>query len=305
MSTLTRNQGWLEALRSELDPAKWRVAAAVLGPGFAGKRVETNQEERREAAKTLLAEWPAEFGAPPAYLREIADGKNAEWIERKAKLFECGEFSDRGVNVSPADLQKLASSFDSPVPILIEHTETPLRLGYLTDVEAIGAELFGTLALTKEANDFIEDSAAKSLSLSVSKSLDKIHEVSIVSNPRIESAKLFCKDFRDCEPISEWKREAISLREKLANDEIEKAVAQFNLSPAVRNRAIELLRCAKDERVKECVLELLAAIPKTVHFGEIAPAGPISSHDLSAEEERFYTQHFPGIDPRDIAKRRF
>lgn len=243
-------------------------------------RLDLPANEKRVAANQLLSSWNAEFGAPPAYLQEIAEGRDAEWIERKAKLFECGEYCDRGVSVSPSDLQRLASCFDSPVPILIEHTETPLRLGYLTDVEAIGPELFGTLALTKEANDLIEESGAKALSLSVSKSLERIHEVSIVSNPRVESARLFCANFRDCEPISEWKREALSLRNRLNNDEIERSVAQFGLSPAMRNRAIELLRCAKDQRTKECALALLAAIPKTVHFGEIAPSGPVSSHDF-------------------------
>ncbi len=44
------------------------------------------------------------------------------------------------------------------MPLLIEHATSPLELGYLTSVEADGGELFGTVALSAEANVLIEKS---------------------------------------------------------------------------------------------------------------------------------------------------
>ncbi|MCH7903160.1 MAG: hypothetical protein IH944_01180 [Armatimonadetes bacterium] len=38
----------------------------------------------------------------------------------------------------------------------IEHATSPLELGYLTSVEADDGELFGTVALSAEANDLTE-----------------------------------------------------------------------------------------------------------------------------------------------------
>lgn len=125
-----------------------------------------------------------------------------EWIERRAKLFETGNFPDKGVRVSMEDLAALAASFKGPVPVLIEHSDSALQMGFLTRVEALGDELFGTVALTKEANELLEASGAKSLSLGLSTDLSEIREVSIVRNPRVADAELysgfcFCGEFDD------------------------------------------------------------------------------------------------------------
>ncbi len=284
---------------------KRRLGAATKpGQDIPGAKEETPASERRTRAKSVIDKSDMTPGDPRAILDQAASGENTEWVERRAKLFECGEYSDRGLNVSPDHLQKMAMNFDAPVPVLIEHTESPFRLGYLTDVEALGPELFGTLSLTKEANDLIETSGSKSLSISVANSLDKIYEVSIVGNPRVESARLFCENFRDETTSNRWKLEALQLRQRIDKEETEKCVASFGLPPAVKSKAIALLEAASEASIKERTLALLSALPKLLHFGELAPSGPATSHDLTAEEAHFYAEHFPGIDPRDIAKRR-
>ena len=90
------------------------------------------------------------------------------WIERRAKLFHTGDFPDKGVTITQETLGALVRSFSEPVPVLIEHAESPLELGFLTSVEAIGDELFGTISLTPEANALVERSGARGLSLGLS-----------------------------------------------------------------------------------------------------------------------------------------
>src|SRR5687767_10849414 len=113
------------------------------------------------------------------------------WIERSAKLFEAGEFPEKGVSITPEQLAGLAGAFQDPVPVLIEHSESPLELGYLTSVQVMGDELFGTVSFTPEAHVLVERSGARSLSLGLTPDLTRIREVSLVRNPRIESAQLF------------------------------------------------------------------------------------------------------------------
>ncbi len=153
--------------------------AAELGPGYLGKRRESSFTEREALAQGLGEE------SPPYLLSGSA------WIERRAKLFEAGEYPDKGVTVTPEHLTQLATSFDLPVPVLIEHSDSPLELGYLTAVEHAGNDLFGTLALTTEANALVERSGARSLSLGLAPDLTEIREVSLVRNPRVASAQLY------------------------------------------------------------------------------------------------------------------
>jgi len=89
-----------------------RIAAAKLGPGFRGERENLSDEERTEAAKELLREWERNaLGAPPAYLIEIAHGVHPSWRDRKAKLFEIGEYSDKSLTARQEDLVRLAQNF--------------------------------------------------------------------------------------------------------------------------------------------------------------------------------------------------
>ena len=58
-------------------------------------------------------------------------GPGADWVRRRAKLFEAGDYPDKGVTVAPETLQALANGFSQPVPVLVEHAESPLQLGFL------------------------------------------------------------------------------------------------------------------------------------------------------------------------------
>ena len=116
----------------------------------------------------------------------------SEMIERTAKLFESGEYADRGLTVTNDDLDRLAGSF-AEVPVKIEHTQTPFdgALGQLRSIGRIGKELFGKIAFTPEAWALASKAGAKKLSIAISRDLSRITEVSLVSNPRVLGAAVF------------------------------------------------------------------------------------------------------------------
>lgn len=280
--------------------------AAALGPGYRGARLAISDAERIERAKELIQAWDDEtLGEPPEYVVRLSQGEVQQWVERRAKLFEIGEYEDKGLLVREEDLQRLASNFDFPVSVLIEHVENPLRLGYLTSVEALGPELFGTLALTPEADSLLEKSDARSLSLSVSRDLDRIFEVSIVSNPRVETARLFCDDFRALGSHGA-QRKVAELQERLRKTETERLVDDLvrkgQLAPASRDSAVALLFSAQDD-VRAKVEVFLRSLPPAFLPGETVPMSH-SRADVSAEEAEFYARTFPDLNLNEILKRR-
>ena len=75
------------------------------------------------------------------------DVGSTAWVTREAKLFEAGAYPDKGIEVSEEDLTALVEGFAAPVPLLIEHAESPLQMGFLTSVVRKGRELLGRLSL--------------------------------------------------------------------------------------------------------------------------------------------------------------
>ncbi len=292
--------------QATLDADRLLADAAALGPGYRGTRLKMSDAQRIERAKELMQAWDdATLGQPPEYLVRLSQGELQEWLERRAKLFEIGEYEDKGLVVREEDLQRLADNFQFPVSVLIEHVENPLRLGYLTSVEALGPELFGTLALTPEADKLLEKSGAQSLSLSVSRDLEQILEVSIVSNPRVETARLFCEDFRDSASRG-VQRKVVELQERLRQTETERLVDDLvrkgQLPPASRESAVALLFSAREE-MRGKVEAFLESLPPAFLPGEIVPMSQ-SRPEVSAEEAEFYARTFPDLDLGEILKHR-
>lgn len=248
-------------------------------------------------------------------------GVSQDWIDRRAKLFEAGEFPDKDLVVTPAQVEALQRSFQKPVPVLIEHASSPLEIGYLTSVEASGGELFGQISLTPEANALIERSGARSLSIGLTPDLSEIVEVSLVENPRVPSARLFTDGIQLFGTLEEtelgWKERFHALRESLsvraAEETVDRFVREGKLLPSQRPHASALLRIDEPVRfgtgmrpVRDLLLDMLSLQPRHSLFKEHAP---VSTEDHSAvlmmpEEAEFYRKHFPGVELSEIAKRR-
>ncbi len=216
----------------------------------------------------------------------------AEWVERRAKLFEAGDFPDKGVTVTAAHLEAWVRNFANPVPVLIEHAESPLQMGALRAVEREGDVLFGVVALSPEADALIEKSGAGALSLGISPDLLAIREVSLVRNPRVKDARLFF--VTPAEDLNAYVRQGKLLP------------AQVPFARAILGASQSVEFGGDRKPLRQLLIAMIERQPPHALFAETAPvpSGDFSSTLMLPEEAAFYRRHFPDVSLEEIAKRR-
>ena len=116
------------------------------------------------------------------------------WIERPAKLFEAGEYPDKGITVTEEDLDKIIAGTPS-ANIKVEHMPTPFdgALGAIHSLYRKGKELLGTFRVPDYVWNLMEASGAKNSQRRHQDGQKGIGEVSLVRDPRVESAAVFKK----------------------------------------------------------------------------------------------------------------
>ncbi|CAN5639192.1 hypothetical protein BH11ARM2_BH11ARM2_25110 [soil metagenome] len=215
------------------------------------------------------------------------------WVIRTAKLFEAGVYADKGVTATVEDLATLAMKFNGPVPVWVEHADSPLKLGELASVAAIGGELFGTLRFPPEAHALIERSGAKSLSVGFAADMGAILEVSLVRNPRVASARIFSEG----SVVFEGR-----LDEGSPSSEVAGWVREGRLSPAQAPFARALLSGNDAAAARE----LIRRGPERELFTRTTPPPHDPEADaalLTFSEAEFYRRHFPDVPLALIASR--
>lgn len=280
-----------------------RQRAAELGPGFRGVRRSAPDSERAWLAEELRTHGIE----APSYLLSPTI-----WVDRSAKLFEAGDYPDKGISVSQEDLVALENGFSLPVPILVEHIVSPIEFGYVTSVRRNGRDLFGTLTLHSEADALLRRSGARSLSVGLGPDLRSIQEVSIVRHPRVESAQLFHETTIALEGYVFDGEERREEERQKAERKLRDFVAEGKLCPAQQEMASALLasEAAIDfgnnrRLVRDLLLAMIERQPPTSLFHETVPANPDNgSHLMLPEEVAFYKRHFPGVSLEEIAHRR-
>jgi hypothetical protein len=113
-------------------------------------------------------------------------------VEREALLMEAGEYPDKGAIITEESLQQMAES-GVGAPVIVEHRPA-LVLGWIRELWRKGKQLWGKLALKPHANQLIEESAVKGLSVGLRRTPDggyALHEVSLTTHPRVQNAQLF------------------------------------------------------------------------------------------------------------------
>jgi hypothetical protein len=118
--------------------------------------------------------------------------REGEYVIRRGKIFEGGDFPDKSLFMTPAELAAAVAAF-SPVPIDLAHTSTVLdgQLGELRSVEvgADGWTLFGSVALPAWLDPLLESTGRK-VSATWNRLTKRLEGLALVQFPRIEDAAL-------------------------------------------------------------------------------------------------------------------
>lgn len=122
---------------------------------------------------------------------------------RVARLFVAGEFPDKNLTVTEADLDGLITRFHATGarrPVQIEHIVSPLDpLGEVVGLHRCGAELFGLLVFSAGVEAHLQKRGVENVSVALVRENDvngdtggfSLKEVSLVLKGRIPSATLF------------------------------------------------------------------------------------------------------------------
>ena len=113
-----------------------------------------------------------------------------QYVEREADLFEAGAYPDRKLTVTEADIERLAKQTE-PAPIHVEHSGGSLKLGEVTGFQAAGRWLKGIVRLYPEADALLGRNGLRTLSVAVTRALDRVTEVSVTGRPRVAGARMF------------------------------------------------------------------------------------------------------------------
>lgn len=229
-------------------------------------------------------------------------------VEKDAKIFEAGEYPDKGISVGEEDLDAIIGNFEE-VPVKIEHVDSPLDpLGTVKRIWRQGRDLFARLAFPEDLAAFLQRRGVKRLSVALHKDPLRLAEVSLVLSPRVADAAMFGRtaesnpqsggevnvdmsdrDTKDKE-IEELR---FALRAKDVDAKVAHLKAEGKLVPASEQYAREIM-LRGDEKITfgesettiaflfECFLENQ---PKVLTFGETTPGVRSPDTPLSAEEE--------------------
>lgn len=253
-----------------------------------------------------------------------------EVVERDARLFAAGDYPDRGISVTEADLDRIIQNH-KPVPIRFEHMDAPVELGWVGRIWRKGGELFGRLAFNPSAWELIASSGARKLSAAIKRDLSRIVEVSIVRHPRVADAVIFrsgdggsdtCFDFcieegglfmtdkpdesrfsqKDTELADRFRRHKVDAQIDLlkrdgriipASEPYARAILNLDDSQTV------IFADGAQKSVAETFLAFLEAQPKVIEFAELA-GGAQNTVEISPAERELCDKL--GISPESFAK---
>lgn len=115
-----------------------------------------------------------------------------DYVIRSGKLFECGDFEDKGFQMSPEEMVAAIDQFQV-CPVDLEHTDSVLtgKLGEVRSIELAedGWSLNGTVALPQWLDDAIGDTPCK-VSATWDRESKTLQGLALVLNPRVEDAAL-------------------------------------------------------------------------------------------------------------------
>jgi hypothetical protein len=115
---------------------------------------------------------------------------SGDTVIRSGKVFECGDYPDKGFSLTEAEADAAITGFKS-VNNDLEHKRTILdgKLGSLSGLKRVGNELFGSVSIPKWLHEAVGNTPIKtSLAWDIAKKT--IVGLGLVLNPRIADAQL-------------------------------------------------------------------------------------------------------------------
>ena len=217
---------------------------------------------------------------------------------KRAKIFEAGDYKDKGINVREEDLNLFVENF-VPCRVKIEHTDSAFDniFGKVLEIYKQGKELFAKIDFSEEAWKLMEKAGAKALSVAINNNEKFISEISVVKNPRVADARVFCFDMDFSERENLLEKENRELKRKIALMEGEKLAdlyfAQGKITPGNMDIAKELLMCENivtfgenDLPVRQLFEKFLENIPVCVDFSEMKKEVNKRIDDTFTKEQR-------------------
>lgn len=315
-----------------------RAAAALSPGGFRGRRVQLPAAAIEQVKRRIRKEYgrlgvededipeSVRFGGEgEIVLFEFEDCPDLMPVEKDAKIFEAGDYPDKGITIGEQDLDMIVDNF-AEVPVKVEHMDSPLDpLGLVKRIWRRGKELFARLSFPQDLAAFLERRGVKKLSVALYQHPLRLAEVSLVLSPRVPSAAMFgnkpaCLRRADGEEVSEQMnhteeseaspagheqfraeaerdKEIAELRFALRAKDVEALLAELKaqgkIVPASEQYAREILLQGDGKvtfgdgevTVAQLFERFLDAQPNVIRFGELAPGAQASTGLLSVEEE--------------------
>lgn len=232
---------------------------------------------------------------------------NEVLAERDAKIFEAGDYPDKGIVITKQDLDDIIKRFQS-APVMIEHMNTPLDpLGWVKRIWRKGDSLFGNLTFPKEIAEFLDKRGIKKLSVAINKNPLSLSEVSLVLNPRVQSAAIFnqksilMEDSENMENeekgyqqmVSELREMKFAIKCKEVDEKIAALRLDGKLIPASEVYAREILLKGDGKisfadnifTVSELFERFLETQPKVITFDESAAADMKSPMKMLSDKD--------------------
>ena len=254
-------------------------------------------------------------------------------VERDARLLVAGDYPGKNLHVTEADLDALVTNFRGPVPVKVEHIDSPLDpLGQVVRVWRQGRALMGRVSFPAAMAAFLSERGAAKLSCGLLKEPAwTLLEASLTLTPHVPTATLLSDTERA--ELVRLRQETAHLRAGRLDAQIGQLKAAGKLVPAAEPFARALLSAGGGtvvtlsdpqssggdaQSVGEVFLRFLAAQPPVVNFAEMAKAqvgtklsgggAGVAGADpdgdgepeLSAEHREVCKRM--GLDPQEVAR---
>jgi DNA topoisomerase IB len=196
-------------------------------------------------------------------------GEMSDFITRDVQMFQAGNYPDKGVSVTVADLHNMAKN-SGRVPIQVGHVEPEFRLGEAHSYHVIDDWLYGKFDLHPAADTLLTINGMKNVSVGMNPSKTHLLEVSATGSPRVQGARMFsneaCIVFSLGEPAP-----ALSPERKTMPEETKESITavQFSALEARMNEE-RTARLAVERKLRET-----EAKQKVKELGQIPPAAAI------------------------------